>query len=186
MDGLIVVESVPYDLDAVGPDADLVHIGPVAPELPCQFHDLVGALYAVLGGDESDAGRLCEQVEDLVGGDLLAELHDDRLDVHQGGGRLDGHRGDVYPREDGIHIDDYFYPYPVKGLPIPDDADFRANNNGIKDRGDWRRDNVNLFVKQLYETIHKVKPWVKLGVSPFGIYRNAKSAPGIGSKTNGL
>ena len=87
---------------------------------------------------------------------------------------------------DGIHIDDYFYPYPVKGLPIPDDADFRANNNGIKDRGDWRRDNVNLFVKQLYETIHKVKPWVKLGVSPFGIYRNAKSAPGIGSKTNGL
>lgn len=87
---------------------------------------------------------------------------------------------------DGIHIDDYFYPYPVKGLPIPDDADFRANNNGIKDRGDWRRDNVNLFVKQLYETIHKVKPWVKLGVSPFGIYRNAKSDPGIGSKTNGL
>jgi hypothetical protein len=43
-----------------------------------------------------------------------------------------------------------------------------------------------LFIKQLGETIHRVKPWVKFGVSPFGIYRNAKSDPKIGSKTNGL
>lgn len=87
---------------------------------------------------------------------------------------------------DGIHIDDYFYPYPVAGQTIQDDREFRDNNNGIRDRGDWRRDNVNLFVKQLYETIHNVKPWVKLGVSPFGIYRNVKSNPNIGSNTNGL
>ncbi len=87
---------------------------------------------------------------------------------------------------DGIHIDDYFYPYPVAGQTIQDDKEFRENNNGIKDRGDWRRDNVNLFIKQLYETIHSTKPWVKLGVSPFGIYRNQKSDPNIGSKTNGL
>lgn len=87
---------------------------------------------------------------------------------------------------DGLHIDDYFYPYPVAGQTIPDDKEFAAYNNGIRDRGDWRRYNVNVFMKQLYETIHKVKPWVKFGVSPFGIYRNKKSAPTIGSNTNGL
>ena len=87
---------------------------------------------------------------------------------------------------DGLHIDDYFYPYPVAGQTIPDDKEFAAYNNGIRDRGDWRRYNVNVFMKQLYGTIHKVKPWVKFGVSPFGIYRNKKSAPTIGSNTNGL
>lgn len=87
---------------------------------------------------------------------------------------------------DGLHIDDYFYPYPAQGQTIPDDKEFKASNNGIKDKGDWRRDNVNVFIKQLYETIHSTKPWVKFGVSPFGIYRNKKSAPEIGSQTNGL
>ena len=86
---------------------------------------------------------------------------------------------------DGLHIDDYFYPYPVAGQDIPDNREFRIYSNGIKDIGDWRRYNVNLFVKQLYETVHKAKPWVKVGISPFGIYRNKKSAP-IGSETNGL
>ena len=86
---------------------------------------------------------------------------------------------------DGLHIDDYFYPYPVNGVEIPDDAQFRADSNGIQDRGDWRRYNVNLFIQQVYETIHATKPWVKFGVSPFGIYRNQKSDPN-GSKTNGL
>lgn len=87
---------------------------------------------------------------------------------------------------DGLHIDDYFYPYPVAGQTIPDDKEFAAYNNGIRDRGDWRRDNVNVFIKQLGDSIHSVKPWVKFGISPFGIYRNKKSAPGIGSDTNGL
>ena len=86
---------------------------------------------------------------------------------------------------DGLHIDDYFYPYPVAGVNIPDEANFRANNNGIANRGDWRRYNVDLFIQQLSETIHQTKPWVKFGVSPFGIYRNKKSDPN-GSKTNGL
>ncbi len=86
---------------------------------------------------------------------------------------------------DGLHIDDYFYPYPVAGVEIPDAAQFRAAPNGMKDRGDWRRYNVNLFIQQMYETIHAVKPWVKFGVSPFGIYRNQKSDPN-GSRTNGL
>ena len=86
---------------------------------------------------------------------------------------------------DGIHMDDYFYPYPAAGQTIPDDAQFRQYSNGIKDRGDWRRYNVNLFIEQFYKTIHEAKPWVKVGISPFGIYRNKKSSP-IGSNTNGL
>jgi len=86
---------------------------------------------------------------------------------------------------DGIHMDDYFYPYPAAGQVIPDDEQYRLYSNGIADRGDWRRYNVNLFIKQFYETIHQAKPWVKVGISPFGIYRNKKSAD-IGSNTNGL
>ncbi len=87
---------------------------------------------------------------------------------------------------DGFHIDDYFYPYPVSGQSIPDDREYAAYNNGITDRGDWRRYNVNLFIKQLHDSIHAVKPWVKFGVSPFGIYRNKKSDTLNGSDTNGL
>ena len=86
---------------------------------------------------------------------------------------------------DGLHIDDYFYPYPTPGINIPDDAYFRANPQGFTDKDDWRRNNVNLFIEQLWATIRTVKPWVKFGVSPFGIYRNEKSDPN-GSKTNGL
>lgn len=87
---------------------------------------------------------------------------------------------------DGLHIDDYFYPYPVKGQKIPDADIYNMNNNGISNINDWRRDNVNVFVKQLGETIHEVKPWVKFGVSPFGIYRNKKNDALLGSETNGL
>ena len=86
---------------------------------------------------------------------------------------------------DGLHIDDYFYPYPVNGVEIPDSAFFKADNGGYKNIGDWRRHNVNLFIEQLYKTVHDIKPWVKVGISPFGIYRNKKSDPN-GSRTNGL
>ena len=86
---------------------------------------------------------------------------------------------------DGLHIDDYFYPYPTPGILIPDNAYFRADSQGFTDIGDWRRNNVNLFIEQLWATIRTVKPWVKFGVSPFGIYRNVKNDPN-GSRTNGL
>ena len=86
---------------------------------------------------------------------------------------------------DGLHIDDYFYPYPVPGVAIPDKANFQANNYGLENLGDWRRLNVSLFVEQLYQTVHAAKPWVKVGISPFGIYRNQKNDPN-GSRTNGL
>ena len=86
---------------------------------------------------------------------------------------------------DGLHIDDYFYPYPVKGESIPDDELFLDHPNGIKNQNDWRRYNVNLFIEQLYRTVHETKPWVKVGISPFGIYRNKRNSP-VGSETNGL
>ena len=86
---------------------------------------------------------------------------------------------------DAIHMDDYFYPYPLKGMEFPDDASFARYGGGFDNRGDWRRSNVNLLIKHIHETVREVKPWVKFGVSPFGIYRNQKSDP-LGSKTNGL
>ena len=86
---------------------------------------------------------------------------------------------------DGIHMDDYFYPYPVAGKSIPDDAQYRIYNNGFADKGDWRRSNVNLFIAQFYQTVHEAKPWVKVGISPFGIYRNKRNWS-LGSNTNGL
>lgn len=84
---------------------------------------------------------------------------------------------------DGLHIDDYFYPYPVAGLPIPDDGSY-AQYGGNMERGDWRRHNVNLFIREMNQSIHACKPWVKFSVSPFGIYRNQKSDPN-GSATSG-
>lgn len=86
---------------------------------------------------------------------------------------------------DGFHIDDYFYPYPESGRQIPDQQLFRQQSRGMRNIGDWRRDNVSRFVKQLSESIHAVKPWVKFGVSPFGIYRNKRTDPN-GSETFGL
>jgi len=86
---------------------------------------------------------------------------------------------------DGLHIDDYFYPYPVPGVNIPDYSFYQDNNRGFSDIGDWRRHNVNMFIEQVYATIKDTKPWVKFGVSPFGIYRNKKNDPN-GSNTNGL
>lgn len=92
---------------------------------------------------------------------------------------------------DAIHMDDYFYPYPVAGLPFPDDASFETYglSKGYKNsqRNDWRRENVNLLVKDIKNTIVRTKPWVRFGISPFGIYRNKKNTPdGSGSNTNGL
>lgn len=79
---------------------------------------------------------------------------------------------------DGIHMDDYFYPYPVKGkdgkeVPFPDSktyARYRANG-GELDLGDWRRSNVSSLISEVYTDVKKLKPWVKVGISPFGIYR---------------
>ena len=78
---------------------------------------------------------------------------------------------------DGIHFDDYFYPYKTRDssgrdFDFPDDASWRRLGAGGKlSRDDWRRENVNLFIQRVYKSIRKSKPWVKFGVSPFGIWR---------------
>ncbi len=92
---------------------------------------------------------------------------------------------------DAIHMDDYFYPYPIAGEKFPDDNSFYryANLQGftMQQRDDWRRNNVNTLIEELKRTIIVTKPWVRFGISPFGIYRNKKNTPdGSGSETNGL
>ena len=84
---------------------------------------------------------------------------------------------------DGLHIDDYFYPYPAKGKEFADGRWFRES--GMDDKAAWRRENVNHLIYQLHRTVREVKPWVKFGVSPFGIYRNERTWE-YGSKTKGL
>ncbi len=81
---------------------------------------------------------------------------------------------------DGVHIDDYFYPYPTPArTPFPDDATFKKyrDKGGQLARDDWRRDNNNQFVQQLYERVKKAKVWVKVGISPFGIWRPKVPTP---------
>lgn len=76
---------------------------------------------------------------------------------------------------DGIHMDDYFYPYPSynNGIDFPDSLSWGAyqRSGGKLSRNDWRRDAVNKLVERLYKNIKAQKPWVKFGVSPFGIWR---------------
>ncbi|MBD2754699.1 glycoside hydrolase family 10 protein [Spirosoma validum] len=85
---------------------------------------------------------------------------------------------------DGIHFDDYFYPYAEPGQTLRDDSTYRAYSNGIKNKGDWRRDNVNRLVAELRDSIRANKAWVKFGISPFGIWKNQANDP-EGSATNG-
>lgn len=86
---------------------------------------------------------------------------------------------------DGVHIDDYFYPYPVGDELFDDEAAYQQYGGGFSDKGDWRRNNVNLFVEQLHSEIKETKPEMQFGISPFGIWRNASTDP-TGSATNGL
>ena len=73
---------------------------------------------------------------------------------------------------DAIHMDDYFYPYPVKGHSIPDRATYEAHPRGFSNINDWRRDNVNTIIRELHTVIKSLKPEVQFGISPFGVYRN--------------
>ena len=89
---------------------------------------------------------------------------------------------------DGVHIDDYFYPYPEttrrgRPIPFPDDVSWKRyrNGGGKLTRADWRRQNVDQLVEALHDGIHKVKPWVRFGVSPFGIWR-----PGYPAQVRGF
>ncbi len=83
---------------------------------------------------------------------------------------------------DGVHFDDYFYPYPTAGEPFPDQETFRRYG-GSRQLGDWRRDNVNTFVAETHRRIKAAKPWVHFGISPFGVWRNLGQDPARGSAT---
>ena len=89
---------------------------------------------------------------------------------------------------DGVHIDDYFYPYPEddrrgRQIPFPDDRSWAKyrRTGGTLERDAWRRRNVDLLVESLYRGIKASKPWVKFGISPFGIWR-----PGFPESVRGL
>ena len=86
---------------------------------------------------------------------------------------------------DAIHLDDYFYPYPgSSGRFDGDGASYAKFGNGMA-KGDWRRQNVDKLIEQLHATIKGVKPWVRFGISPFGIWRNKQNDP-RGSESSGL
>jgi uncharacterized lipoprotein YddW (UPF0748 family) len=85
---------------------------------------------------------------------------------------------------DGVHIDDYFYPYPItsdgREVPFPDDESHAraVAAGGIADRAAWRRDNVDQLVERLWSEVKREKPHVLVGISPFGIWRPGHP-PGI-------
>ena len=82
---------------------------------------------------------------------------------------------------DAVHFDDYFYPYPVVGEPLHDEAQYAAYGNGMS-LGDWRRDNINKLVLELGHQIKAAKSWVKFGISPFAVWMNQSNDP-LGSAT---
>jgi uncharacterized lipoprotein YddW (UPF0748 family) len=90
---------------------------------------------------------------------------------------------------DGVHIDDYFYPYPVPSTaaangpdtPFPDSESFARYQlaGGTLERDDWRRSNVDRFVQDLYTAVHQTKPWVRVGISPFGVGKPDRRPAGV-------
>jgi uncharacterized lipoprotein YddW (UPF0748 family) len=85
---------------------------------------------------------------------------------------------------DAVHLDDYFYPYRIANVEFNDASAYHSYNPEQLNRHDWRRQNVSTFVKSLNKEIKKIKPYCKLGISPFGVWRNASVDP-EGSATRG-
>ncbi|MCS6821025.1 MAG: family 10 glycosylhydrolase [Microscillaceae bacterium] len=83
---------------------------------------------------------------------------------------------------DGVQFDDYFYPYIVPEVPFPDEKEFAQYGKGFSNIHDWRRHNIDVFIQAISDSIRLVKPWVKFGISPLGIWRN-KSLDANGSNT---
>jgi uncharacterized lipoprotein YddW (UPF0748 family) len=85
---------------------------------------------------------------------------------------------------DGVHFDDYFYPYP-EAQPIRDSETYYKYGSAFKTIEDWRRNNVDTLIHTLSDSIHNAKKHLKFGVSPFGIWRNKSQDP-EGSESNGF
>lgn len=77
---------------------------------------------------------------------------------------------------DAVHMDDYFYPYRIAGKEFPDTASYRKYGNGMN-IDDWRRSNVDSIIYNISTAIKQIKPWVKFGISPFGVWRNQDKDP---------
>ncbi len=84
---------------------------------------------------------------------------------------------------DAVHFDDYFYPYPVMGEVFPDSTDFLENRGRFSSIENWRRNNVDDFVQKVSSSIKSIKPHVKLGISPFGVWSNQSDKNRMGSNT---
>jgi uncharacterized lipoprotein YddW (UPF0748 family) len=82
---------------------------------------------------------------------------------------------------DAIHMDDYFYPYRIAGKEFPDASSFAKNGKGME-KDEWRRSNVDSIIVAIHRTIREAKPFVKFGISPFGVWRNQSKDP-MGSPT---
>src|SRR5439155_9408722 len=80
---------------------------------------------------------------------------------------------------DGVHFDDFFYPYPVKGRDFPDAATFARYGAGFPSRAQWRRYNVDTFIMEMRDRVRAAKPRFAFGVSPFGIWRHASDDPAV-------
>jgi len=87
---------------------------------------------------------------------------------------------------DAVHLDDYFYPYPINDaagveLPFPDQSSWARYQaaGGRRERDDWRRGNVDALIETLYREVHRAKPWVRVGISPFGLPRPDLRPAGI-------
>ncbi|MFI6473328.1 glycoside hydrolase family 10 protein [Streptomyces sp. NPDC050516] len=76
---------------------------------------------------------------------------------------------------DGVHWDDYFYPYPVADQSFDDDEAFERYGDGFPDRDAWRRNNIDLLVRETAARIKKINPRLSFGISPFAVWRNAAS-----------
>jgi uncharacterized lipoprotein YddW (UPF0748 family) len=85
---------------------------------------------------------------------------------------------------DGLHFDDYFYPYPIRGELIADGNSYFTFGRKFGDKAAWRRNNIDRFIRDTYLMLQQVKPYIKLGVSPFPIWRNDYEDPN-GSETKG-
>ena len=89
---------------------------------------------------------------------------------------------------DAVHIDDYFYPYRIRNVEFPDELSFKKYPRGFSpvQKDEWRRDNVDLIIKQLHDSIRSIKPWVEFGISPFGVWRNSRDDPNGSNTTAGV
>lgn len=88
---------------------------------------------------------------------------------------------------DGVHMDDYFYPCPTRD-PFPDESSFARYNRAFppEEKAAWRRENVDILIKMISDSIKSVKPWVKFGISPFGVWRNQRDDRAGSATTAGV